>query len=76
MTASPLLLHHADDVILLEGGKATTRGRHVDLLASSAAYRSVVVRGEVAPSHQPTPEDQNGSHPDHFTTHFSEEEAP
>ena len=45
MTASPLLLHHADEVILLEGGVATTRGRHADLLASSAAYRSVVVRG-------------------------------
>ncbi|TQM64027.1 ABC transporter ATP-binding protein [Humibacillus xanthopallidus] len=45
MTASPLLLHHADEVILLEDGVATTRGRHADLLASSAAYRSVVVRG-------------------------------
>jgi ABC-type multidrug transport system fused ATPase/permease subunit len=76
MTASPLLLHHADDVILLEDGKATTRGRHVDLLASSAAYRSVVVRGEVAGSRQPSHDDSNGSHPDHFVTHFSEEEAP
>ena len=76
MTASPLLLHHADVVILLEGGKATTRGRHVDLLASSAAYRSVVVRGEVAASHQPSHDDSNGSHPDHLVTHFSEEEAP
>jgi ABC-type multidrug transport system fused ATPase/permease subunit len=46
MTASPLLLHHADEVILLEGGRATARGRHADLLASSAAYRAVVVRGE------------------------------
>jgi ABC-type multidrug transport system ATPase subunit len=46
MTASPLLLHHADEVVLLEGGKATTRGRHADLLAGSAAYRAVVVRGE------------------------------
>jgi ABC-type multidrug transport system fused ATPase/permease subunit len=51
MTASPLLLHHADEVILLEDGVATTRGRHTDLLASSAAYRSVVVRGiEGAPT--------------------------
>ena len=33
MTASPLLLHHADEVILLEGGVATARGRHADLLA-------------------------------------------
>ena len=76
MTASPLLLHHADDVILLEDGKATTRGRHVDLLASSAAYRSVVVRGEVTATHQPTHDDSNGSHHDHLITHFSEEEAP
>ncbi len=76
MTASPLLLHHADDVILLEDGKATTRGRHVDLLASSAAYRSVVVRGEVTATHQPVHDDSNGSHPDHLITHFSEEEAP
>ncbi len=50
MTASPLLLHHADEVVLLEAGKATTRGRHHDLLASSAAYRSVVVRGEARPT--------------------------
>ena len=76
MTASPLLLHHADDVVLLEDGKATTRGRHVDLLASSAAYRSVVVRGEVTPMHQPSHDDSNGSRPDHLITHFSEEEAP
>ncbi|GAB3067318.1 ABC transporter ATP-binding protein [Intrasporangium mesophilum] len=46
MTASPLLLHHADEVILLEAGKATAVGRHADLLAGSAAYRSVVVRGD------------------------------
>lgn len=46
MTASPLLLHHADEIILLEGGKATARGRHQELLASSAAYRSVVMRGK------------------------------
>ncbi|WP_347351480.1 ABC transporter ATP-binding protein [Intrasporangium sp.] len=46
MTASPLLLHHADEVILVEAGRATARGRHTDLLAGSAAYRSVVVRDE------------------------------
>ena len=48
MTASPLLLHHADEIILLEAGTATARGRHVDLLADSAAYRSVVMRGDSA----------------------------
>lgn len=46
MTASPLLLHHADDVVLLEEGRATERGRHVDLLARSDAYRAVVARGD------------------------------
>ena len=51
MTASPLLLHHADEVILLQDGVAAARGQHADLLASSAAYRSVVVRGtEGAPT--------------------------
>lgn len=49
MTASPLLLHHADEVVLLHGGVATDRGRHADLLARSAAYRSVVVRGQDDP---------------------------
>ncbi|MDV3222644.1 ABC transporter ATP-binding protein [Intrasporangium sp.] len=83
MTASPLLLHHADDVILLEEGRATTRGRHVDLLASSAAYRSVVVRGEVQPTSHPDHDDDHHDvdhHGDprtqHLVTHFSEEEAP
>ncbi|MDN5794551.1 MAG: ABC transporter ATP-binding protein/permease [Intrasporangium sp.] len=52
MTASPLLLHHADEVILLEAGRATARGRHADLLASTAAYRSLVVRDE-PPTTQP-----------------------
>ncbi|GAA6526169.1 ABC transporter ATP-binding protein [Intrasporangium sp. DVR] len=79
MTASPLLLHHADEVVLLEDGKATTRGRHVDLLASSAAYRSVVVRGEVRPSRRP--DHDVITHPrtdprtDPLITHFSEEPA-
>ena len=63
MTASPLLLHHADDVVLLEDGKATTRGRHVDLLASSAAYRSVVVRGEVTPCTSPATTTRTGRTP-------------
>lgn len=83
MTASPLLLHHADEVILLTAGKATARGRHADLLASSAAYRSVVVRGEVGPAHDPhdqpmldVPSSEFVTTPDLFITHFSEEEAP
>jgi ABC-type phosphate transport system ATPase subunit len=55
MTASPLLLHHADEVVLLEDGKATARGRHATLLAGSPAYRAVVVRGE---GHGDTPGDR------------------
>lgn len=48
MTASPLLLHHADEVLLLEDGRVAARGRHADLVATSAAYRGVVTRGEDA----------------------------
>ncbi|WP_109473320.1 ABC transporter transmembrane domain-containing protein [Ornithinimicrobium cavernae] len=48
MTASPLLLHHADEVVLLQDGLVTAHGTHADLLAGNAAYRSVVVRGEEA----------------------------
>ncbi len=44
-TVSPLLLHHADDVVLLEDGRVVARGTHDELLASNAAYRAVVARG-------------------------------
>ncbi|RPF27588.1 ABC transporter transmembrane domain-containing protein [Georgenia muralis] len=51
VTASPLVLEHADDVVLLVGGAERTRGRHRDLLARAAAgdpdaraYRDVVAR--------------------------------
>lgn len=44
-TVSPLLLHHADDVVLLVEGRATVRGSHAQLLTSSADYRAVVARG-------------------------------
>lgn len=50
MTASPLLLHHADEVVVLVDGRATDRGRHADLLVDSAAYRAIVVRGSDDPS--------------------------
>ena len=49
MTASPLLLHRADEVVLLEDGVATRRGQHAELLADCPAYRRVVVRGEDVP---------------------------
>lgn len=44
MTASPLLLHHADEVSLLVDGCEAARGTHADLLANPA-YRAVVGRG-------------------------------
>ncbi|WP_460458871.1 ABC transporter ATP-binding protein [Angustibacter peucedani] len=46
MTASPLLLDHADHVVFLEGGEVAAEGTHRELLASSVAYRSTVIRGE------------------------------
>ncbi|HEX7536132.1 MAG TPA: ABC transporter ATP-binding protein [Dermatophilaceae bacterium] len=48
MTASPLLLDQADAVILLTDGKATARGTHKDLMATSTAYRNTVIRGEAS----------------------------
>jgi ABC-type multidrug transport system fused ATPase/permease subunit len=48
MTASPLLLAHADAVILLTDGKATAQGTHKELLATSTAYKDTVIRGEAS----------------------------
>ncbi|MGI8459498.1 MAG: ABC transporter ATP-binding protein [Propionibacteriaceae bacterium] len=49
MTVSPLLLHHADRVVLLwhddKGVRVAASGTHDDLLHDSSAYREVVVRG-------------------------------
>ncbi|MGD8148483.1 ABC transporter transmembrane domain-containing protein [Ornithinimicrobium sp. Y1694] len=45
MTASPLLLHHADEVILLEGGAVAARGTHEELVAAHDGYRRTVLRG-------------------------------
>jgi ABC-type multidrug transport system fused ATPase/permease subunit len=45
-TTSPLLLDRADVVALLHGGRVVETGTHRSLLASSAAYRSVVTRSE------------------------------
>ncbi|QGN59251.1 ABC transporter ATP-binding protein [Nostocoides sp. HKS02] len=44
-TASPLMLGHADDVVLLEDGLAVARGTHRELL-EHPAYRRIVIRGE------------------------------
>ncbi|RKT78315.1 ABC-type multidrug transport system fused ATPase/permease subunit [Terracoccus luteus] len=61
MTASPLLLHHADEVALMVDGREVDRGRHAELLSRSEAYRSVVVRGEVAASAAATPADEGAA---------------
>lgn len=42
-TVSPLWLHHADRVVLLEGDHVVADGRHEDLL-DDPAYRAVVAR--------------------------------
>jgi ABC-type multidrug transport system fused ATPase/permease subunit len=41
---SPLWLHHADRVVLLEDGAVTADGHHDMLLATDPAYRAVVAR--------------------------------
>ncbi|MFW6599107.1 ABC transporter ATP-binding protein [Propionibacteriaceae bacterium Y2011] len=43
-SVSPLLLHHADNVILLDAGKAVASGDHADLLATDPRYAAVVSR--------------------------------
>jgi len=48
MTASPLLLDQADTVILLTDGKASARGTHKELMATSTAYKHTVMRGEAS----------------------------
>jgi ABC-type multidrug transport system fused ATPase/permease subunit len=48
-TVSPLWLHHADRVVLLEDGRAIVEGNHEDLLRDSPAYRRVVARSMDAP---------------------------
>ncbi len=43
-TVSPLWLHHADRVVLLQDGLVVAEGEHADLLENDAAYRDVVIR--------------------------------
>lgn len=43
-TVSPLWLHHADRVALLQDGRVSVEGTHGDLLAESPDYRAVVAR--------------------------------
>jgi ABC-type multidrug transport system fused ATPase/permease subunit len=44
MSASPLLLHYADQVAFMQNSKITAVGTHESLLADSEAYRQVVMR--------------------------------
>ena len=48
MTASPLLLDQADQVLFLHDGGSSPRGTHHELLRTNPAYRAVVIRGEDA----------------------------
>jgi ABC-type multidrug transport system fused ATPase/permease subunit len=43
-TVSPLWLHHADRVVLLQDGRVAAEGRHAELLETDDAYRHLVVR--------------------------------
>jgi ABC-type multidrug transport system fused ATPase/permease subunit len=45
LTTSPLLLSHADRVLLLADGRVTESGTHAQLLRDSSAYRDLVLRG-------------------------------
>ncbi len=45
-TASPLLLDHADVVVLLVDGRVVAQGTHATLLHTEPAYRDTVIRGE------------------------------
>ena len=46
MSASPLILDRADDVVFLRDGKAVATGTHQQLMAEHPDYRRTVVRGE------------------------------
>lgn len=48
MTTSPLLLHHADEVALLEHGRVVATGTHEELAATHPGYRATVLRGDGA----------------------------
>ncbi|AKU16052.1 ABC transporter ATP-binding protein [Luteipulveratus mongoliensis] len=60
MSASPLILDQADDVVLLIEGRELVRGTHAHLMATSPEYRRVVVRGEEdTPSNDADPQEVN-----------------
>jgi ABC-type multidrug transport system fused ATPase/permease subunit len=48
-TVSPLWLHYADRVVLIENGRVVETGTHEELLSDSPTYRRVVARSMDAP---------------------------
>jgi ABC-type multidrug transport system fused ATPase/permease subunit len=46
MSASPLLLDRADEVLFLDDGRVTASGPHRTLMTTHPTYRRTVVRGE------------------------------
>jgi ABC-type multidrug transport system fused ATPase/permease subunit len=46
VTTSPLMLDHADRVVLIEDGRVVAEGGHRELLDTSPEYRETVTRGE------------------------------
>ena len=55
MTASPLLLHHADEVALLRDGRVVATGTHDQLVATDPDYRAIVLRGDETPHQEVKP---------------------
>jgi ABC-type bacteriocin/lantibiotic exporter with double-glycine peptidase domain len=58
-TVSPLWLHHADRVVLVDGNRAVAAGTHEDLLLDSPDYRRVVTRAMDVDGH-PTDQQTKG----------------
>lgn len=66
MTASPLLLHHADRVAYLVDGRVAATGTHDELVDTHPGYRATVLRGGAGPHDiPPAPHDL---HPEEVTT--------
>jgi len=58
-TVSPLWLHHADRVVLVQDGKAVASGTHEELLDDNPAYRRVVARSMDAPVEEVSPHEHS-----------------
>lgn len=81
MTASPLLLHHADEVALLEDGLVVATGTHDELVRDHDGYRRTVLRGDAASEPDEMPGAPTREHvipdhlPDHHRTDHHQEEV-